>query len=173
MTPPLPEWAGKGDRLDPTPPRERLSYPSQQHIQSLDPQGSPSLAGLSAPSAASWSLGKLYHLRFSQPSGRTQGAGWFPGGARLGHFPKLGSTLRPHPGRHRLSRASARRLGLSVCARASRQRRSSPCPLCSRTVSSLCGLARSQAGPRPLRCPLQALRCKPLIGDTSTSTRTP
>lgn len=25
-------------------------------------------------------------------------AGWFPGGARLGHFPKLGSTLRPHPG---------------------------------------------------------------------------
>lgn len=81
--------------LGPLPEKETHSQKHQQR-QGLNPKESLLQAGISATSAAGRSLGKLHNLRFSAPSDRTR-AGWFPGGARLGHFPKLGSTLRPHP----------------------------------------------------------------------------
>ena len=89
----------KADRLEsaPSPKKKKNLIPSGSCIsEGLNPMESPAPTSLSAPCAAG--LGKLHNLRLSQPSGRTQGTGWFPGGARLGHFPKRDSTLRPHPG---------------------------------------------------------------------------
>ena len=88
----------KADRLESAPsPKKKKLIPSGSCIsEGLNPVESPEPTSLSAPCAAG--LGKLHNLRLSQPSGRTQGMGWLPGGARLGHFPKRDYTLRPHPG---------------------------------------------------------------------------
>ena len=121
--------------------------------------------------------GKLHDLLYSQPSGRTQGAGWFPGGGRLGHFPKRGSTLRPHPGKPKaLShlRLWAEWPALNVCAGADPQRLSSLCR--GYRTQNPAGFMDSHAleHDRGLCwCPLHIAPCKPLIPGSRAGTPPP
>lgn len=88
----------KADRLASAPSPKKTRTQRQLHLGRPQPNGIACADELIGPLRCRPGQVTQHNLRLSQSSGRTQGTGWFPGGARLGHFPKRGSTLRPHPG---------------------------------------------------------------------------
>lgn len=128
MTPPLPEWAGKGDLLGLAPSTKETRTRRQRHLQGLDSKESPSPTGFLAPRlrAGAWASYTTFASR--SPRARHRRRGGFR--AVPAWVTSLNSAPPSDPIRESRRPRSARASGPAArperCARAGRRRRSGP-----------------------------------------------